>query len=82
MNAIIHEPHRKPFLAWIDNRPFLTDPQRQKVLCEFKIRTNHNGRELPSPEIALPEVYETQVVADTGFLEFKLPIHQHRVDSE
>ena len=58
MNAIIHEPHQKPILAWFDNRLFLTDPQQQKVLCEFEIRIQHNGRQLHSPEIALPEVYE------------------------
>ena len=60
MKTIIHEPHQKPnqkpILAWSDNRLFLTDPQQQKILCEFEIRTQHNGRELQRPEIALPEL--------------------------
>ena len=58
MSAIIHEPHQKPqkpILAWFGNRLFLTNSQ-QKVICEFQIRTHHNGRELPRPEIALPEL--------------------------
>jgi len=56
MSVIIHEPHQKPILAWFDNRLFLTDPQQQKVICEFQIRSYHNGRELLFPEIALPEL--------------------------
>lgn len=56
MHAIIHNPHPKPILAWFDNRLFLTDPQQHKVLCEFKIRFDHNGRALLNPEIALPEL--------------------------
>ena len=63
MSAIIHERHQKlnqkPILAWFGNQLFLTNSQ-QKVICEFQIRTHHNGRELPRPEIALPEVIEIQ----------------------
>ena len=83
MNAIIHEPHQKPILAWLGNRLFLIDSQRQKVLCELQIRYYLNGRELLIPEIALPEVNEAQAVTDTGFPEFPLQIPQHlsRADS-
>ena len=82
MNAIIHEPQQKPILAWFDNRLFLTDPCRQKVLCEFQLRAHHFGKNLPSPEIALPEVNKTQAVADTGIKEFPSPIqHLNRRNS-
>ena len=79
----IHEPHQKPILAWLDNRLFLIDSQRQKVLCELQIRTHHNGRELLIPEIALPEVDKAQAVTDAGFIQFPLQIPQHlsRADS-
>jgi len=70
MITIIHEPNqkpKKPILAWFNNRLFLTDSQRHKVLCELQIRFYHNGRELLVPEIALPETNETQAVADARF---------------
>lgn len=55
MKPSLTQTPKKPILAWFDNRLFLTDPQCQKVLCEFQIRTHHNGLALLSPEIALPE---------------------------
>ena len=73
---IIHEPNQKLFLAWFDNRLILIDPPQQKVLCEFQVRFHHNGRELPSPEIALPEVNETPGAADAGFIKPPLAIPQ------
>ncbi len=75
MNRIIHHPTKKPILILSDNRltVTLTDPQQQKVLCEFQIITHHNGRELLVPEIALPEVNEAQAVTDAKFIEFPLP---------
>ena len=68
---------QKPILAWFENRLFLTDAQRQKVLCELQIRYFHNGRELLIPEIALPETNATQAVADVGFTEAPLQISEH-----
>ena len=67
--ATIHHPTNKPILSWSVDRltAILTDPQRQKILCKFQIRTQHNGRELSVPEIALPETNETQAVADARF---------------
>jgi len=74
MKDIIHHPVGKPIIAWSDNRLTVTliDPQQQKVLCEYQIRTHHNGRELLIPEIALPEVNEAQAVTDAGFIAFPL----------
>jgi len=60
LNNESRPPSQRPILAWFDDRLFLTDPQRQKVLCEFQIRYCHNGRVLACPEIALPEVIEIQ----------------------
>ena len=81
MGAIIHEPHQKPILAWFENRLFLTDPRRQKVLCAFQVRTQHNGRELPTPEIALPEVNEPQAISEAGFKELPSPILNRRASA-
>ena len=75
MKASIHQPTKKPILTWSDSRltVTLTDPQQQKVLCEFQIVTHHNGRELLVPEIALPEMNEAQAVTDADCIEFPLP---------
>jgi len=82
MDAIIHKHHQKPILAWFENRLFLTDPQQQRVLCEFEIRSHHNGKALSSPEIALPEVNETVGTGDTGFKFPDLNLqHMNRRDS-
>ncbi len=84
MKSSIHHlnPTKKPILIWsVDNLSvILTDSHQHKVLCEFQIRTHHNGRKLLSPEIVLPE---TQAVADVGFTEVPFPISQHlrRADS-
>ena len=79
MRPSIHHSTLKPILTWSNNgrTVALINPQQQKI-CEFQIRTHHNGRELLSPEIALPEVNEITGAADTGFIKSPLVIPQQR----
>ena len=48
MKSSIHNlnPTKKPILTWSYNRltVTLTDPQQQKIICEYRLRFHHNGR--------------------------------------
>lgn len=62
MNQILPHTSQKPFLTWSDHKQafILTDPEQRAILCEFAIRSTHNCRRLVNPELALPEIAETQ----------------------